>query len=133
MTHSTTDTLETLTNELHDFCGKEGLPQESADDLLATNPALTEPQRQWLTDFCVRWDATNQPTTDTRETLTAELRAFCDKEGLPHISAEDLIVDPALTDQQSQWVAEFCGRWDALDQLQEDRNSDDECDTSDDL
>lgn len=60
MTCSTTDTLETLTAELRDFCAKEGLPQDSADELLS-NPALTEPQRQWLTGFCERWDALNQP------------------------------------------------------------------------
>lgn len=63
MSRSTTDTLETLTAELRDFCDKEGLPQDSADDLL-TNPALTEPQRQWLTGFCERWDAVNQPEDD---------------------------------------------------------------------
>ena len=63
MTRSTTDTLETLTDELRDFCDKEGLPQDSADELL-TNPALTESQRQWLTGFCERWDALNQPEDD---------------------------------------------------------------------
>lgn len=63
MTCSTTDTVESLTDELRAFCDKEGLPQDSADDLL-TNPAITEPQRQWLTDFCERWDAMNQPNAD---------------------------------------------------------------------
>lgn len=63
MTCSTTDTVELLTDELRAFCDKEGLPQDSADDLL-TNPAITEPQRQWLTNFCGRWDAMNQPEDD---------------------------------------------------------------------
>lgn len=63
MTCSTTDTVESLTDELRAFCDKEGLPQDSADDLL-TNPAITEPQRQWLTNFCERWDAMNQPAAD---------------------------------------------------------------------
>jgi hypothetical protein len=52
----TVDTyLETLTQELQDFCRAEGLPFESADEL-SCNPDITPGQRQWLLDFCARWD-----------------------------------------------------------------------------
>jgi hypothetical protein len=63
MTSPTTDTLETLADELRNFCDEEGLPQDCAEELLS-NPALTQPQRQWLIDFGRRWDALNQPEAD---------------------------------------------------------------------
>ena len=133
MVHHAPDTISSLAIELQDFCNREGLPQECADDLLVTHPALTEPQRTWLTDYSERWDAINRPnaTADTRETLKAELRAFCAKEGLPQVSAEELIVNPALTPPQREWIAEFWGRWDALNQPEDDWG-DDDSDPSDD-
>ena len=63
MTRPTTDTIESLADELRDFCDQEGLPQDCAEELLS-NPALTESQRQWLLDFGQRWDALNQPAAD---------------------------------------------------------------------
>jgi hypothetical protein len=124
MAHPTPDTISSLTIELQDFCNREGLPQESADDLLVTHPALTESQRTWLTEYSARWDAINPPS-DTRERLTAELRTFCDKEGLPQVSAEALIVNPALTAPQRDWLAEFRGRGDALHEPEDDWDDDD--------
>lgn len=118
MAHPTPDTISSLTTELQDFCNREGLPQECADDLLVTHPALTESQRTWLTDYSARWDAINRPA-ETYEVLTAELRTFCDKEGLPHVNANALMVNPALTPSQREWLAKFLARpapdWDTDD------------------
>jgi hypothetical protein len=45
---------EALTAELNEYLDAEGLPRESADELLAGN--LTTAQRRWLHAFVVRWD-----------------------------------------------------------------------------
>jgi hypothetical protein len=58
------------------------------------------------------------PTTDTIESLTAELQSFCEREGLPQQCAEELLVGQTLTVDQSYWLISFSRRWDAINQPQ---------------
>lgn len=48
---------ESLTNALNDFCQEKGLPQNSADELLADESlALGTADRRWLEQFLSQWD-----------------------------------------------------------------------------
>lgn len=47
-------TEEKLCKELEDFCKKEGLQYQSADELLFED--ITDEQRRWLSDFVQRWE-----------------------------------------------------------------------------
>lgn len=48
-------TEQELCAEFERFCASEGLPQQSADELLLLS--LTEAQRAWLVRFVARWEA----------------------------------------------------------------------------
>ena len=47
---------------------------------------------------------------DTFETLTAEYQAYLDKNGLPQLSADELLYED-LTSEQRKYVSEFYDRW----------------------
>jgi hypothetical protein len=49
-------TAQNLTADLTAFCAREGLTPASADEMLL-EAGLTRPQRQWLTAFCLYWEA----------------------------------------------------------------------------
>lgn len=46
-----------LCAELETWCGVQGLPFISADDLRRREDITTAAQRDWLEDYCARWDA----------------------------------------------------------------------------
>lgn len=50
--------INKLSAELWQWCNANKLPQMSADDILygSLGEELTPEQRQWLVDFCERWD-----------------------------------------------------------------------------
>lgn len=49
-------TFDELTLELEAYCRDQGLPYESADELVF-RPELNPEQRRWVSDFICRWDA----------------------------------------------------------------------------
>jgi hypothetical protein len=49
------DRLEALCDEYAAWCIHQRLPHVDADEQLCRR--VTEAQRQWLNDFCKRWDA----------------------------------------------------------------------------
>jgi hypothetical protein len=52
---SASTTEQELCAELEHFCTSEGLPQQSADELLFLS--LNEAQEAWLIRFIARWEA----------------------------------------------------------------------------
>lgn len=46
-----------LCDEFQGWTVKQGLPEEGDAMDLLYHPSLTDTQRQWLTDFIMRWDA----------------------------------------------------------------------------
>lgn len=50
-----TPTQAALCAELDAYCRAQGLPFDSADELVF-NVDLTAAQRAWLHDYCNRWD-----------------------------------------------------------------------------
>jgi hypothetical protein len=61
-----TDTINSLTDEYQNYCGRHGLPLLSADDLLGKLTELDNPSEArceriyWLTNFISRWDAADR-------------------------------------------------------------------------
>lgn len=48
----------------------------------------------------------------TTEQLTAVLRAWCADNGCDHISADILVMDDSLTQEQVAWLRAFIAKWD---------------------
>lgn len=65
-----------LCAELADYCKAQGLPHLSADELAASDYPNDE-QREWLRDFCARWDRWE----DQQSTAAAAVGAVADAEG----------------------------------------------------
>lgn len=57
--------------------------------------------------------STPSPTTDTEAGLCDELAAWCKTQGLPLMSADELILQ-GLTEAQREYLSDFILRWDAL-------------------
>jgi hypothetical protein len=56
LTHKPADPLDTMCTELRDYCAANGLPYTDAEEL-GMSAHVTDAQREWLVDFCLRWDA----------------------------------------------------------------------------
>ena len=54
------DRLEQLSDQLNAWCDEQGLPYESADELILRDELLPK-QRKWLSDFILKWNATASP------------------------------------------------------------------------
>ena len=58
------------------------------------------------------------PTTAEAEQklkdLTAKLNAYCDANGLPHESADELALADGITDDQRRWLNAFIEEWDGV-------------------
>lgn len=52
--------LDALSTELNAYLASKGIPPGSADDILATNKTIDADVREWLVDFCKRWDAAQE-------------------------------------------------------------------------
>lgn len=61
---------------------------------------------------------------DTESKLCETLQAFCDRERLPYVSADELPHEAALSPTQSTWVAAYIRLWDAEMALQQERRAD---------
>jgi len=46
--------------------------------------------------------------------LCDALASFCDKTGLPHMSAGDLVHEPKCTNEQRAWLEKFIEVWDIV-------------------
>ncbi len=46
--------------------------------------------------------------------MCAELEAWCKAQGLPYLSADELVVEATLTPEQSTFLRDFMKRWDAM-------------------
>jgi hypothetical protein len=46
--------------------------------------------------------------------LTAKLNAYCDANGLPHESADELALADGITDDQRRWLNAFIDEWNYL-------------------
>jgi hypothetical protein len=60
-----------LCAELETWCGVQGLPFISADDLRRREDITTAAQRDWLEDYCARWDAWETRAADAAEAAEA--------------------------------------------------------------
>ncbi len=50
---------------------------------------------------------------DTHDLLIAEYQTWCEAHGLPSNISADEHERESLTDEQSDWLYDFCERWDA--------------------
>ena len=46
--------------------------------------------------------------------LAAEYRKWCERNYLPFMSADELLVEGVLSDNQYAWVQRFCERWEKV-------------------
>ena len=46
--------------------------------------------------------------------LTAKLNAYCDANGLPHESADELALADSITDDQRRWLNAFIDEWNGV-------------------
>ena len=47
-------------------------------------------------------------------TLTSRLNAYCDANGLPHDSADELAMRDDITPEQRRWLIDFVDEWDSI-------------------
>ena len=59
------DAIENLIAELQDYCHAQGLPHLSADELMSED--ITKDQREWLKDYCSRWNDAVEAEFSARE------------------------------------------------------------------
>ncbi len=55
-----------------------------------------------------------------RDAMIEIFKKFCAENELPHISADELIMDEDLTDFQFGFLICYCRAWDAMEDLQND-------------
>lgn len=48
----------------------------------------------------------------TLDRLAEQYREYCDNQGLPEMSADELLAEGIATDEQNVWLANFRTRWD---------------------
>jgi hypothetical protein len=68
LTHKPADPLDVLCNELQAWCTANGLPYIDAEEL-GMSAHVNDAQRDWLVDFCLRWDAAERE----REAVISDL------------------------------------------------------------
>lgn len=51
-------------------------------------------------------------------TLCAELESYCNANGLPFLSADELAASDHPNDEQREWLRDFCARWDRWEDQQ---------------
>ncbi len=66
--------LTALSCELQAFCSLSGLPMMSADELIHED--VTAEQRHWLSEFILRWEATEAALAATPRTIIIGDRAI---------------------------------------------------------
>jgi hypothetical protein len=49
------------------------------------------------------------------EHLCTEYQLWCDNHGFPQLSADELILEVELTDEQKSYIENFIERWDAIE------------------
>ena len=50
------------------------------------------------------------------DNLITEYQTWCDNNGFPQLSADELFFEVELTDEQKSYVENFIERWDATEQ-----------------
>lgn len=88
--------------EAFELIARRPLPDfdHSDADVAAWNAAWDIARTRYLTD-----------TTTTITSLTADYGVWLAAEGLPEVDGEELILDPALTPSQREWLSRFIERW----------------------
>jgi hypothetical protein len=87
ITHKPSDPCDVLCAEFDAYCKQHKLPGGlSADELATCDDITTETQREWLHDFCRRWDAAEadrdvtiyfyETTRTTRDTFESASSRF---------------------------------------------------------
>lgn len=46
--------------------------------------------------------------------MSVQLRHWCDAQGLPQLSADEIHFEADLTPAQREWLSAFCERWDSI-------------------
>ena len=54
------------------------------------------------------------PTDTTIKYLTSLHKDYCERQGLEHLSADDLLVTADLNEAQRQWLKEFSRIWEIV-------------------
>lgn len=57
----------------------------------------------------------------TENDLINELEEFCKDNGLPYMSADELLHEPDITNEECQWLVDYCDRW--MEMLKAERKS----------
>ena len=60
-----------------------------------------------------RYCGADQPKDEYMDELTREYVAYCEREGLPDVDAEEQI-HGELTPEQRHWLSDFILRWEAM-------------------
>ena len=69
-------------------------------------------QRPWLREL-------RTLTHESSKLLTAELHQFCEENGLPHWSADDLLQhEKADHDKVYEYLTQFCDAWQGIEEVE---------------
>ncbi len=49
------------------------------------------------------------------EALSAELQKWCKENNLPQWSADELVMEENISDNQRKWLRDFISRWEAVE------------------